>query len=79
MAGSLDTEQKNMCVLIIHIRHILCIIGWLVEPRAYNKHYAMPQRPGHHVDMETMPFLAYNTKVIKNRKNGKYYWIQNHV
>lgn len=42
----------------------------------HNRHHAMPQRLHHDVDLNTLPLLAYNVKVVKNSKDGKRFWIQ---
>lgn len=42
----------------------------------HNRHHAMPQRLHHDVDLDTLPLLAYNVKVVKNAKDGKRWWIQ---
>jgi fatty acid desaturase len=47
--------------------------------RGHNRHHAMPQRLKHDVDLDTMPLLAYNAKVVKNAKQGKGFLIQNQV
>lgn len=48
--------------------------------RGHNRHHhAMPQRLKHDVDLETMPLLAYNAKVVKNVQAGKGFMIQNQV
>jgi len=47
--------------------------------RGHNRHHAMPQRLQHDVDLDTMPFMAYNAKCIKDKKQGKTLWIQNQV
>lgn len=39
----------------------------------------MPQRLNHDVDLDTMPLIAYNAKVVKNSKEGKRFWIQYQV
>lgn len=39
----------------------------------------MPQRLNHDVDLDTLPLLAYNAKVVKNSKSGKGFMIQNQV
>ncbi|XP_021949416.2 acyl-lipid (8-3)-desaturase-like [Folsomia candida] len=49
--------------------------GWW--SRGHNKHHAMPQRLHYDVDLNTMPFLAYNAKVVKNPDQGKSFLIQN--
>ncbi|KAG4079795.1 hypothetical protein HA402_014926 [Bradysia odoriphaga] len=45
--------------------------------RGHNRHHAMPQRLNHDVDLDTLPLLAYNAKVVKNSKTGKGFMIQN--
>lgn len=47
--------------------------------RGHNRHHAMPQRLKHDVDLDTMPLLAYNAKVVKNSKSGKGFMVQNQV
>jgi len=49
--------------------------GWW--SRGHNKHHAMPQRLHHDVDLDTMPFLAYNAKVVKDPKQGNGFFVQN--
>jgi len=49
--------------------------GWW--NRGHNKHHAMPQRIAHDVDLNTMPFMAYNAKLIKNAEQGRSFFIQN--
>ncbi|XP_021953448.1 acyl-lipid (8-3)-desaturase-like [Folsomia candida] len=36
----------------------------------HNRHHAMPQRLKHDVDLETLPLIAFNKKVIKDSKLG---------
>ncbi|KAG4069056.1 hypothetical protein HA402_008367 [Bradysia odoriphaga] len=43
----------------------------------HNRHHAMPQRLNHDIDLETMPLLAYNAKVIREAKDGKGFLLQN--
>lgn len=43
----------------------------------HNRHHAMPQRLKHDVDLETLPLIAFNSKVVKNPKEGKGFFIQN--
>ncbi|KAJ6635010.1 Acyl-lipid (8-3)-desaturase [Pseudolycoriella hygida] len=45
--------------------------------RTHNRHHAMPQRLNHDVDLDTMPILAFNAKVVKNSKDGKGFMVQN--
>jgi len=42
----------------------------------HNRHHAMPQRLKHDVDLETLPLLAFNSKVVKDPKNGKGFFVQ---
>ncbi|XP_037041540.1 acyl-lipid (8-3)-desaturase-like [Bradysia coprophila] len=37
----------------------------------HNRHHAMPQRLNHDIDLDTVPLLAYNTKVVKKVDDGK--------
>jgi len=43
----------------------------------HNRHHAMPQRLKRDVDLETLPLLAFNSKVVKNPKHGKSFFVQN--
>lgn len=44
----------------------------------HNRHHAMPQRLKHDVDLETMPLIAFNAKVVKNpKRDGKGFFVQN--
>jgi fatty acid desaturase len=43
----------------------------------HNRHHAMPQRLKRDVDLETLPLLAFNAKVVKNPKHGKSFFVQN--
>ncbi|KAJ6635013.1 Acyl-lipid (8-3)-desaturase [Pseudolycoriella hygida] len=43
----------------------------------HSRHHAMPQRLNHDVDLDTMPILAFNAKVVKNSKDGKGFMVQN--
>lgn len=45
----------------------------------HNRHHAMPQRIKRDVDLETLPLLAFNSKVVKNPKHGKTFFVQNQV
>ncbi len=45
----------------------------------HNRHHAAPQRLHYDVDLNTMPFVAYNSKIVKNSKDGKGFMIQNQV
>ncbi|KAJ6647039.1 Acyl-lipid (8-3)-desaturase [Pseudolycoriella hygida] len=47
--------------------------------RGHNRHHAMPQRLKHDVDLDTMPLLAYNAKVVKNREAGRSFMVQYQV
>jgi len=47
--------------------------------RGHNRHHAMPQRLKHDVDLDTLPLIAYNAKVVRNSKQGKSFLIQNQV
>jgi len=47
--------------------------------RGHNRHHAMPQRLKHDVDLDTMPLIAYNSKVVKNKAKGKSFLIQNQI
>jgi len=42
----------------------------------HNRHHAMPQRLQHDVDLDTMPLLAFNKDVVKNKKHGQGFFIQ---
>jgi hypothetical protein len=37
----------------------------------HNRRHAMPQRLKHDVDLETMPLIAFNSRVIRNPKSTK--------
>jgi fatty acid desaturase 2 (delta-6 desaturase) len=37
----------------------------------HNRHHAMPQRLKHDVDLETMPLIAFNSRVIRNPQTTK--------
>jgi hypothetical protein len=39
----------------------------------------MPQRLKHDVDLDTMPLIAYNARVVGKKENGKSFFIQNQV
>jgi fatty acid desaturase 2 (delta-6 desaturase) len=45
----------------------------------HNRHHAMPQRLEHDVDLETLPLLAFNKRVVKSNRvdEGKGFFIQN--
>lgn len=43
----------------------------------HNRHHAMPQRLKRDVDLETLPLLAFNEKVVRNPKHGKNFFVQN--
>ncbi|CAG7838281.1 unnamed protein product [Allacma fusca] len=43
----------------------------------HNRHHAMPQRLKRDVDLETLPLLAFNSKVVRNPKHGKSFFVQN--
>lgn len=45
--------------------------------RGHNRHHAMPQRLNHDIDLNTMPLVAYNAKVVKKPKDGKGFLVQN--
>lgn len=47
--------------------------------RGHNRHHAMPQRLHHDVDLDTLPLLAFNVKVVKNSSVGKGFMVQNQV
>ncbi len=47
--------------------------------RQHNRHHAAPQRLHFDVDLNTMPILAHNTKIVKNSKDGQGFMIQNQV
>ena len=42
----------------------------------HNRHHAMPQRLKRDVDLETLPLLAFNSKVVKNPKHGRTFFVQ---
>ncbi|ODN03474.1 Fatty acid desaturase 2 [Orchesella cincta] len=42
----------------------------------HNRHHAMPQRLKHDVDLQTLPLIAFNSKVVKNPKDGKGFFVQ---
>lgn len=43
----------------------------------HNRHHAMPQRLKHDVDLETMPLIAFNKKVVrKPERDGKGFFVQ---
>ncbi|XP_037036805.1 acyl-lipid (8-3)-desaturase-like isoform X1 [Bradysia coprophila] len=44
--------------------------------RLHNRHHAMPQRLHHDVDLETMPMVAFNKKVVRKSADGKRFNIQ---
>lgn len=39
----------------------------------------MPQRLKHDVDLDTMPLIAYNARVVSKKEKGKSFLIQNQV
>jgi len=43
----------------------------------HNRHHAMPQRLKHDVDLETMPFIAFNKQIVRDEKDGHTFFIQN--
>jgi fatty acid desaturase 2 (delta-6 desaturase) len=43
----------------------------------HNRHHAMPQRLQHDVDLETMPFIAFNRRVVRNPKDGQNFFVRN--
>jgi len=47
--------------------------------RGHNRHHAMPQRLKHDVDLDTLPLMVYNAKVVKNKKEGNTFMIRNQV
>jgi len=47
--------------------------------RGHNRHHAMPQRIKHDVDLDTMPLIAYNAKVVNKKERGKTWLIQNQI
>lgn len=49
---------------------------WLNQ---HNRHHAMPQRLKHDVDLDTLPYLAYNAKVVQSPSQGKTFMVKNQV
>ncbi|OXA56485.1 Fatty acid desaturase 2 [Folsomia candida] len=47
--------------------------------RGHNRHHAMPQRLKHDVDLDTMPLIAYNARVVSKKEKGKSFLIQNQI
>lgn len=47
--------------------------------RQHNRHHAMPQRLKHDVDLDTMPLLAHNPKVLNKSEQGIGFMIRNQV
>jgi fatty acid desaturase 2 (delta-6 desaturase) len=43
----------------------------------HNRHHAMPQRLKHDIDLETMPMLAWNAKVLRNPKTDNNFFTRN--
>ncbi len=58
---------------ILYLNLFLCFY------RGHNRHHAMPQRLKHDVDLDTMPLIAYNARVVGKKENGKSFFIQNQV
>jgi len=46
---------------------------------SHNRHHAMPQRVKFDYDLQTMPYVAYNVKVVTNPEEGKSFFVQNQV
>jgi len=42
----------------------------------HNKHHSMPQKLGHDVDLNTLPLLAFTTKVVKRAGFSQKLWIK---
>jgi len=43
----------------------------------HNRHHAMPQRLKHDVDLDTLPLIAFNSKVVRKPEQGKNFFVQN--
>lgn len=52
--------------------------GWWWT-RTHTKHHAMPQRLEHDQDLETLPFLLYNSKIAKDPKQANSFFVLNQV
>ena len=42
----------------------------------HNRHHAMPQKVGHDVDLNTLPLVAFTTKVVKRMGVPQRFWIR---
>lgn len=45
----------------------------------HNRHHAMPQRLKHDVDLDTLPLIAFNSKIVKKPENGRNFFVKHQV
>jgi len=52
----------------------LCAAWWRSQ---HNRHHAMPQRLNHDVDLQTLPLIAFNSKILQNLAKDANFFIRN--